>query len=40
MLAAALDRLTAPEKMGTLFKALAFLPDLAATAPGFEGAPS
>ena len=34
-LAAALDRLTAPEKMGTLFKALAFLPGGAARAPGF-----
>jgi SAM-dependent MidA family methyltransferase len=35
-LAAALERLTAPAAMGTLFKALAFLPGMAATAPGFE----
>jgi SAM-dependent MidA family methyltransferase len=37
-LAAALERLTAPEKMGTLFKALAFLPGGAVSAPGFEQA--
>jgi SAM-dependent MidA family methyltransferase len=37
LLDAALERLTAPEAMGTLFKALAFLPGMAATAPGFEG---
>jgi SAM-dependent MidA family methyltransferase len=35
-LAAALERLTAPAAMGSLFKALAFLPGMAATAPGFE----
>jgi SAM-dependent MidA family methyltransferase len=35
-LEAALERLTAADKMGTLFKALAFLPGMAATAPGFE----
>ena len=35
-LAAALERLTAPDKMGTLFKALAFLPPAAVNAPGFE----
>jgi SAM-dependent MidA family methyltransferase len=33
----ALERLVAPDKMGTLFKALAFLPNAALTAPGFEG---
>lgn len=35
-LTAALTRLTDAEAMGTLFKALAFLPAAAATAPGFE----
>ena len=35
-LEAALHRLTAAGGMGTLFKALAFLPDMAVTAPGFE----
>ena len=39
-IAAALQRLTAPDKMGTLFKALAFLPPGAATAPGFAHARS
>jgi SAM-dependent MidA family methyltransferase len=34
-LAAALHRLTAPEGMGSLFKAMAFLPNGAVTAPGF-----
>jgi SAM-dependent MidA family methyltransferase len=33
---AALSRLTAPDQMGTLFKALAFLPPGAARAPGFD----
>ena len=37
-LRAALARLTEPEAMGTLFKALALLPAAAATAPGFEEA--
>jgi NADH dehydrogenase [ubiquinone] 1 alpha subcomplex assembly factor 7 len=37
-LRAALARLTEPEAMGTLFKALAFLPAAAAIAPGFEEA--
>ena len=32
----ALERLTAPQKMGTLFKALAFLPPAATLAPGFN----
>jgi NADH dehydrogenase [ubiquinone] 1 alpha subcomplex assembly factor 7 len=32
----ALERLIAPQKMGTLFKALAFLPPAAAVAPGFN----
>jgi SAM-dependent MidA family methyltransferase len=35
-LGAALARLTSPEAMGTLFKAMAFLPGAAATAPGFD----
>jgi SAM-dependent MidA family methyltransferase len=35
-LAEALSRLTAPDRMGTLFKALAFLPGMAVSAPGFE----
>src|SRR5690606_37911130 len=35
-LAAALERLTSPEKMGTLFKALALLPANAMQAPGFD----
>lgn len=35
-LTAALERLTAPDKMGTLFKALAFLPPAAGSAPGFK----
>lgn len=35
-LTAALERLTGPAAMGSLFKALAFLPGMAATAPGFE----
>jgi len=35
-LAAALNRLTAPGEMGTLFKALAFLPANAPRAPGFD----
>jgi NADH dehydrogenase [ubiquinone] 1 alpha subcomplex assembly factor 7 len=37
-IAAALQRLTSPEEMGTLFKALAFLPPSAANAPGFARA--
>jgi SAM-dependent MidA family methyltransferase len=37
-LAAALARLTEPEAMGTLFKALAFLPGAADMAPGFAEA--
>jgi NADH dehydrogenase [ubiquinone] 1 alpha subcomplex assembly factor 7 len=35
-LSAALARLTGADAMGTLFKAMAFLPAAAATAPGFE----
>jgi SAM-dependent MidA family methyltransferase len=35
-LAAALARLTDPSAMGALFKAMAFLPGAAATAPGFD----
>jgi SAM-dependent MidA family methyltransferase len=37
-LQAALVRLTEPSAMGTLFKAMAFLPGAAATAPGFDTA--
>jgi NADH dehydrogenase [ubiquinone] 1 alpha subcomplex assembly factor 7 len=37
-LTAALARLTGPEAMGTLFKALAFLPPAAISAPGFDHA--
>jgi NADH dehydrogenase [ubiquinone] 1 alpha subcomplex assembly factor 7 len=36
-LTAALTRLTGAEGMGTLFKAMAFLPGAAVTAPGFDG---
>jgi SAM-dependent MidA family methyltransferase len=37
-LTAALTRLTGAEAMGTLFKAMAFLPGAAVTAPGFDSA--
>jgi SAM-dependent MidA family methyltransferase len=38
-LAAALERLVSPTAMGSLFKAMAFLPGMAATAPGFAETP-
>ena len=39
-LQAAVERLADPSQMGSLFKALAFLPPAFDTAPGFAGSPA